>query len=202
VAVLLVAESRAWPAARAVAKTLASLAFVGVALALALGAAGSAFGWLIVGALGLSVVGDVLLLSDRSAAFLAGLGAFLVAHLVFAAAFLAGGVSASAVALAAAAAVPVGVVVLRWLAPTLGASFRAPVVAYVAAILAMCAMAVGHTAAGGPWTVVAGAIVFAASDAAVAREKFIRSSPLNKAWGLPAYYAAQLLLAWSVPGAV
>jgi uncharacterized membrane protein YhhN len=196
VAALLVAEFRAWPAARAVAKTLASLAFVGVALAL--DASASVHGGLIVAALGLSVLGDVLLLSDRSAAFLAGLGAFLAAHLVFAAAFLAGGVATPAAALAAVAAVPVGVAVLRWLGPTLGPSFRAPVVAYVAAILVMCALAVGHAAAGGHGLVVAGALLFAASDLAVAREKFVRPSPLNKTWGLPAYYLAQLLLAWSV----
>ena len=43
-----------------------------------------------------------------------------------------------------------------------------------------------------------GAIVFAASDVAVARDRFVARSFVNRAWGLPAYYAAQLVLAWSV----
>ena len=41
-------------------------------------------------------------------------------------------------------------------------------------------------------------VLFAGSDVAVARQRFIVQSFANKAWGLPTYYAAQLLLALSI----
>ena len=43
-----------------------------------------------------------------------------------------------------------------------------------------------------------GALLFFASDLAVARDKFVAPGVINKLWGLPAYYGGQLLLAWAV----
>ena len=146
----------------------------------------------------LSLVGDALLLSERTAAFLAGLGAFLLAHAAYSVAFAWAGVSLPALAGAAVAAVALGAGVLRWLGPGLGPSYRGPVVAYVAVILIMVSLAVGHAAHSGRWGVAVGALVFAASDLAVARQKFVRAAFVNKAWGLPAYYVAQWMLAGSV----
>jgi hypothetical protein len=40
--------------------------------------------------------------------------------------------------------------------------------------------------------------MFFVSDLAVARERFIEHTFLNKTWGLPLYYGGQLLLATSV----
>jgi uncharacterized membrane protein YhhN len=40
-----------------------------------------------------------------------------------------------------------------------------------------------------------GALAFTASDISVARDRFARHEFLNRAWGLPLYYAAQLLIA-------
>src|SRR5690606_11871323 len=85
VAVQIVADRRAWPRVRAVAKLGASSCFV--ALAVALGADQSAYGRLVLGALLLGWLGDALLLSRRPPAFMAGLGAFLLAHALYAAAF-------------------------------------------------------------------------------------------------------------------
>ena len=45
---------------------------------------------------------------------------------------------------------------------------------------------------------VAGAVLFAVSDISVARDQFVRPAFINRLWGLPLYYAAQLLLAGSV----
>jgi uncharacterized membrane protein YhhN len=57
----------------------------------------------------------------------------------------------------------------------------------------------GHSAATPTrWEVAAGALLFAASDLAVARDRFVRPALRNKLWGLPAYFAAQLLLAASL----
>jgi uncharacterized membrane protein YhhN len=59
----------------------------------------------------------------------------------------------------------------------------------------MSTLACGVTAAGGPWAVAAGALAFTASDVSVARDRFVRPQFLNRAWGLPLYYVAQLLIA-------
>jgi len=199
VAGLLLAERFARPVAHAVLKLSASLAFVLVALSL--DALASGYGRWIVAALALSWLGDAALLSRRPGAFLAGLGAFLLAHLCFALAFCFGAFSLEAFLIALAPALGAGVAVGRWLWPHLGAADRGPVAAYLAAILVMCAAAAGYGAATGRWQVLLGAVMFAASDVAVARDRFVVRSFRNKAWGSPAYYVAQLILAWSIASA-
>lgn len=194
--VLVLLPERAPLAARAAAKLGASSAFVGVALAL--GALQTLFGQCLLAGLVLGWIGDACLLSRRSGAFLAGLGAFLLAHAGYAIAFVAAAVAPGALAVALPLAAGVGVVVLRWLMPHVPEGFKGPVLAYVVVILAMCVAAAAHTFASGPARVLAGALLFAASDVAVARERFVAPSPLNRRWGLPTYYAGQLLLAWSV----
>lgn len=196
VALLLVAEWRSARGARALFKTAASLAFV--LAAWMAGAAASGYGQLVLAALAFGVLGDVLLLSARSAAFLGGLAAFLGCHALFAAAFVQAGVSLPATGLGLAVALPVGALILRWLWPHLGPQFRAPVVVYVVVILAMCALAAGADARQGGHRLLPAALLFALSDIAVAREKFVSPGFVNRAWGLPLYYVAQLLFAASV----
>jgi uncharacterized membrane protein YhhN len=196
VAGLLLAERFAWPFARTVFKMGASSAFVLVALAL--DAPASIYGRLILAALVLAWLGDAVLVSRRRDAFLAGLGAFLLAHLCFALAVVVEAFPLAPFLVALAPALASGIPVLRWLWPHLRAADRGPVAAYVAAILVMCAAAAGYGAATGHWRVLPGAVMFAASDIAVARDRFVAKGFRNKVWGLPAYYVAQLLLAWSI----
>lgn len=185
---------------RAVTKLGASSCFV--ALALALGAPGSPYGQWVLAALLLGWLGDALLLSRREPAFLGGLGAFLLSHLCFAAAFLEPGpLALGAVAVATLVALAFGAVVLRWLWPHLRPSLQAPVLAYVVVILLMCITAAGHAGTSGRWEVLAAALLFAASDLAVARDRFVMPGFVNRLWGWPTYFAAQLLLAGSVAGA-
>jgi uncharacterized membrane protein YhhN len=193
---LLAAERRGHFWARVACKLCASTAFVLVALLL--GADQSTYGRWILAALALGWLGDALLLSARSGAFLAGLGAFLLSHLCFAAAFAAGAFSITVFVAALPVSVGFGALVTRWLWPHLTREFRVPVLAYITAILAMCAAAAGFAAASGRWLPLLGALLFTASDLFVARDQFIVRRFRNKAWGLPAYYVAQLLLAWSV----
>jgi len=195
---LLVVDRQGWPIGRVVAKLAASTGFVLVALAL--GATGTRYGQLILGALLLGWVGDALLLSRAAKAFLGGLGAFLLSHLLFAAAFATGALSWPAMGVAAVVALVFGAVVLRWLLPHTPAEMRVPVLAYVVVILAMCITAAGHAVATQRWMVLLGAVMFAASDIAVARERFVRPGFINQLWGWPAYFVAQLVLAWTVVG--
>lgn len=183
-----------WHARRPViwiAKPLASLGFVLAAVANE--AFATRYGVLVFVALVLSFAGDVLLIPKRT--FLAGLGAFLLAHVAFAAAFVERGFDRRASGAAFIALVVVAAIVHRWLSPHLPSKFRLPVLAYIAAIVVMASLALGVRDS---WFVRAGAVAFFLSDLSVARDQFVSKSFTNKAWGLPLYYAAQLLLACSV----
>jgi uncharacterized membrane protein YhhN len=68
------------------------------------------------------------------------------------------------------------------------------VVAYCLAIGAMLWLAQGVDRP----EVRLGAVLFAASDLFVARDRFVRPGLANRALGLPLYYAAQVLLALAV----
>ena len=176
------------------AKPVASGAFV--AAAVASGGLDWGVGRGIVAALALSWLGDVLLIPPGTGAcFRAGMASFAAAHLAFAAAFLAAdpaprpAIAAAAVMGAALAAVG------RWLPPHLRGPFRIAVPAYSLAIAAMVALAAGAAASLGRPALAAGAALFALSDLSVARERFVAPGLGNALWGLPLYFAAQLLLA-------
>lgn len=198
--VLVFAEWRRDTRLRMIAKTIASLAFVAVAV---LGMRDSAYARWILAGLVLGTVGDIALLGKSDRSFLVGLGAFLLGHLSYVVAC--GQVRSPLDWLTDAHAfslIPIAIALtaLQWLWPRLGA-MRIPVVGYMLAIVAMMIGAIAVARASDMSTrtcLVTGAALFFASDLAVARDKFVEQSFTNRAWGLPAYYAGQLLIAWSV----
>ena len=196
VLVLLVLDRLESTIGRVIAKLAASTCFVGVAVAL--GATGSNYGKLILGALVLGWMGDALLLSRAPKAFMGGLGAFLLSHVLFVVAFGSGALSVPAMVVAAVVAVLFGAGVLRWLMPHAPQEFKGPVLAYVVVILAMCVAAAGHAFASQRWAVLVGALLFTASDLSVARDRFVQPGFVNRLWGWPTYFVAQLVLAWTV----
>jgi len=156
---------------------------------------------LLVAALALSAVGDAFLSRDGEKAFLGGLASFLAAHIVYVALFLKTGgglelLSAQswrgAIALAMAA---FSIVMLAALWRRVGPQLRVPIAIYVAAILAMGLSAL---TTGNAW-VIAGAVLFIASDGLLAAERFLLAaiSP-HRVWMRYAvwvlYYAAQLAI--------
>jgi uncharacterized membrane protein YhhN len=196
VAVLLVGAVRGHAPTERLAKPLASTGFVAVAVAA--GGLDGGYGRAVLGALVLSWVGDVCLLSRRRGWFLAGLGAFLLGHVAYGLAFWIHGVTLSWLLGSAVVLVVPALWVRRWLAPHVPADMRAPVDAYVVVITAMVALSLACTAAGGsPWIAV-GAIGFYLSDLAVARDRFVCRTLRNRLWGLPLYYGAQLVLACTI----
>jgi uncharacterized membrane protein YhhN len=196
VACLLVAEYRGSQAGKWLAKPVASAAFVAVALVS--GALESSYGLSLLAGLLLCLVGDILLIpATRPAVFRAGVFAFLAGHVAYAAAFLTRPLSLAWLFIAAAALAVALWRVWCWLQPTLPAAMRMPVQAYFAVIAVMATLACGVKGAGGPASVAIGALAFTASDVSVARDRFVRPQFLNRAWGLPLYYAAQVLLALS-----
>ncbi len=221
-AVLVGAEYRHARLARAIAKPIASLAFIAVGYLAIEGTVDrlavfairvppelASFSRHVLIGLVLGAVGDVALLGKSQRAFLGGLTAFLLGHLayVIACIHLVGpGETLGLAGAYAVAPVVVGLGALVWLWPRLG-SMRVPVIAYVATIIAMvvAAIAVGRCdalPARNRELLVAGAALFFASDLAVARDKFVGAAFVNRAWGLPCYYAGQLLIAWSLSFAV
>ena len=186
-AALVFAEWRQLARLRVIAKIVASLAFFDIGMI-----AGRDPSWIVLG-LGLGVVGDIALLGRGKPAFLVGLGAFLLGHVAYVIAFARVVPIAEWATPLAALPVAVAAGALAYLWPHLG-SLRVAVIAYVIVIVAMVAgaLAIGRE------PVRLGALLFFASDLSVARDKFVAQSFANKAWGLPAYYAGQLLIAWSL----
>ncbi len=192
----LVGSERADSPLRKLWKPLASVGFLAVALVD--GVPEDLFGRLLLAGLIFSFVGDVALLGSSEWSFLAGLAAFLLAHLWYGGAFWAAGPSwpwalASVVVLAGALAA-----VGRWLLPSVTGRLRVPVIVYMVVITLMVALAFGTVGGGSSLWLAIGAGLFYLSDLAVARQEFVAPGFVNRAWGLPVYYAAQLILAASI----
>ncbi len=194
VAGCLVAERRASQGLLWVAKPLASASFLWAAFAF--GALASPFGRWIAAGLGASALGDLLLIPKGAPrALRAGMLAFGVGHALFAAAFWRHGIEPGPLLGASVLVFAVCVAGWRRLGPRLGPEHRVAVRLYSGVIGAMLASALGAGLCGAPWQASLGAVLFALSDLAVAQDRFVAPSFASTLWGLPAYYAAQLLLA-------
>jgi uncharacterized membrane protein YhhN len=178
---------RAWAA-----KTVASTCFV--ALAVHNNAFSSNYGIFVLGALALSWIGDILLLSPRGGLLLAGIAAFLLAHIAFAIAFATLTLDPSVFVAALTFWNVAALLLIRWLWKYLAGTKRIAVIAYLAVITVVAALAF---ATGSP-IISSAAAFFAVSDISVARDRFVKRSIANRAWGIPLYYLAQVLFAMSL----
>ncbi len=206
VLILLIAERQGLEYLRWIAKTAASAAFVAFAYAgVGLGGsldliAMSPKKYLFFGLVA-CMAGDILLLPKARLSFLLGMAAFGVGHILYIFAF---GHLGASLPLAALLSIVIIIfverVVLREIIPNLGA-MAAPVRAYALVTSIMVATILSTIASGDiRWGLVFGAVSFAISDVAVARDQFVKDQFANKLWGLPLYYGAQLLIAGSVSG--
>ncbi len=204
---LVLAEYRAWALCRIVAKSSASALFIVVGALAIMTCNGVPDRWqtLILVGLVLGALGDVALLRSSERAFLAGLAVFLLGHVAYVLACMdlvpVGDWLSIAGPLAIGPCV-VGIAALAWLWPRLG-SMKIPVLAYVVTIVAMvigalAALRADEIPAHSRQLLAIGAVLFFASDLAVARDRFVSHDVINRAWGLPAYYVGQLLIAWSI----
>ena len=138
------------------------------------------------------------MLSARKPIFLIGLFSFLGGHLAFGAAFLMRGVDWTWTVASLGALGLFALLLDRALAPRVDANFKFPVRIYIAVITLMASLAFGSWGAGHHWCVPLGAIAFLLSDVTVALDRFVEARFVNRLVGLPLYYGAQALLAWSV----
>jgi len=162
---------------------------------------GSAYdGWIVAG-LVLSFAGDLALVSRERRGFLAGLVAFLLAHVAYAIAFLGVAWPLAVPWVALAVIVAASLAAYLHFRPHLG-TMRAPVAVYIAVISVMLAAAWTLAATRQDpfgWQVAAGATLFYLSDIAVARRRFTPGAGFaTRAIGLPTYYVAQFLLALTI----
>ena len=196
---LLIAEKRESQQLKWIFKPLAALGFV--AAALSLNAQAHGYGQAVIVALVLSLIGDVCLIPNAVGRwFLLGLSAFLLGHLGFAIAFIIRGVDPVWIGLATVPAVGLGVVIYRWLAPDVSAQMKRPVQAYVGVITMMLILAIGTSAVDGHWLITLAATGFWLSDISVANGRFKNAGFVNRLWGIPLYFVAQLVFAATTVG--
>jgi uncharacterized membrane protein YhhN len=193
---LLFAEERQSHTGKWIFKPAASTAFV--AMALFAGALDSPYGIAVLVALCLSWLGDVLLIPKDKRAFKAGVLAFLAGHLGFGAAFVLLGVDLVWTAVAAVGLAVVGVVVGRWIVGQTPPKLKGAVVAYIVVISVMVALGVGVVTGGGHPLMLVAAVAFYLSDITVARNRFMKEEFVNRLVGLPLYYGAQVLFAFTI----
>lgn len=197
VSALTTAEWRDDSGAQGILKPLCALGFI--LLAVICGALNSTYGLLILLALMFCALGDVALLSrDKPKLFKIGMAAFGLGHSVLAAAFFSQGFN------------PIGLmtgVLLGLLAATLFViliwrdvpqNMRSAVCSYIVIIGLMLVTATSVSYETGIWIVWLGAVMFAASDIIVARDRFVTHAPWHPFIITPLYFGAQALFALSV----
>jgi uncharacterized membrane protein YhhN len=194
-AVLLVGEWKGRFALCALGKPVASLGFL--VAAIGFGAFDSDYGRIVFVGLVFGAFGDVFLLGRARGFFIAGLVSFLLGHVAYVVAFASLSMDPTYAAATAVAMVILMASIARWVFPH-APGMRVPIAAYMFVIGLMCVAGVGAAGAGAPWMVPVGALMFTASDIGVVRDRFVSRGFVNRAIGLPLYYAAQLLIAWSI----
>jgi uncharacterized membrane protein YhhN len=175
-----------------------------IAAALAMDPADDAARAALVVALVLSALGDVFLMLPARQPnvpgpnlFVAGLGAFLLAHMAYVVGFVLEGVEG--------AGLLVGLVPVAFLIAVVGRpvtravkagdepELALPVTAYIAVISAMVLFAFGTT----DGRAAAGALLFADSDSLIAWERFVHARPWGPLTIIVTYHLAQALLTLS-----
>jgi uncharacterized membrane protein YhhN len=182
--------SRTW---QWVFKPVASTLFLGVALASS--ALESSYGTWIFAGLVFSWLGDVLLIpKDQATTFKAGILSFLLAHVAYAVAFITLGQQATSLLTGALMVSVAALVLANRIREAVPPDLSRMVLAYMVVISIMLMLASGASGAVSiPWIFI-GALLFYLSDLAVARERFFEDAFVNKLFGLPTYYLAQVIL--------
>ncbi len=164
----------------------------------------NALGLMVCAALALSAIGDGFMAGDPKRWLPLGLGSFLIAHILYVAAFWMLGEHGHWLSPLRAGLIAVSVLgaisMLVWLWPHLGA-MRAAVSVYIAAIVAM--LATSMLLPWQAWPIMVGAAAFMASDAILSAELF-RGTKLAGSgrltayaiWGL--YYGGQAAIAYGL----
>lgn len=148
------------------------------------------------------LAGDVLLALPGDKSFLMGLVAFLAGHIGYVAAFLHLAEPSPWGWVGAVVTAGTSGSIYVWLRPHLG-KLHIPVAFYIVVITGMLSAAwlvlgSSRVAPGGQAMICTGAVFFYSSDLFVARDRFLENLFVNRLLGLPLYYTAQFMIAFSV----
>ncbi len=139
-----------------------------------------------VAALALSLLGDVFLMLPRDA-FVPGLASFLLAHLAYVVGLRLEGFSTEQLVVGVAVALVVTATTGREILRHADAKLRGPVVAYMVAIGAMVATALGTADV----VAIAAAALFYVSDGLLAWDRFVQPFPTARLAVITTYHVAQ-----------
>ncbi len=161
------------------------------------GALRTGFGRWILAGLALCWIGDFVGPSN----FVAGLAAFLAAHVLLILASIAHGLAWPRVLRMLPSLMISSLAIVYWLSPHVPRYMALPVVLYMIAITAMVLLAAGTASDSSGRLFLLAAIVFYISDIFVARWRFVHPGPLNAFCCYPLYYTACILFGFSAwPG--
>ena len=177
-----------------VAKPLTMVVLIGAAVAMDVDET-SVQVWFVV-ALVLCLVGDVfLMLPDR---FVPGLAAFLLGHLAYIVGLHLTGIEGArfliGIVIVMAALAVIGTTILKAVRAGDEPKLAGPVVAYMFVISAMVASAIGT----GQAVAIGGAVLFYASDALIAWNRFVRETPYARVAIMVTYHLGQIGLVLSL----
>jgi uncharacterized membrane protein YhhN len=195
-----VAVARGYARAERVLKPLAMIVLIAAAVTLR-GDVPTGRWVLVLLALVFSLAGDVFLLaSDR---FVEGVGAFLLAHVAYIAAFVSSGLDAVAALIGLVVAGAISAVlyarILRGLATRGQRSLAVPLSLYVLALTGTV-VAAAATVGADDWTspasavAIVGAGLFYASDAMIGWTRFVREFPRSRVLVMVTYHVGQVCL--------
>jgi uncharacterized membrane protein YhhN len=146
--------------------------------------------------------GDVFLALPQERMFLFGLVSFLLGHVCYVIGFIWIAGPSNMTLIGAIVTIVLSGLVYIWLKPHLG-TMKKPVIAYILVISFMFISA--WSVLGMPrqpfmarLLVFAGAACFYISDIFVARDRFLKNAFVNRLLGLPLYYLAQFMIAFSI----
>lgn len=151
---------------------------------------------MLVAALALGAAGDYLLSRPGDIMFMAGMGAFSVAHILYVVLFLSLPTRLRIVPMVALVAYGVLMAVLMWEG---AGALRVPVMAYIVVIIAMGLAALSRARSEQFWVLLAGAGLFILSDTLLATRLFLWEGEAAFPGGFliwPTYWCAQFALMW------
>lgn len=182
--------------ARIMQMTFKPLAAIGFCLlAIHMGALQSLYGHLILLALAFCAVGDIALLSrTRPKLFQIGMATFGIGHVIYAVAFFKIGFHLTTAVIALAIMGSIAFFLLRYLKTHMEPDMQGPVSVYIVIITTMVVTA----AASQNMYILLPAVMFAASDMVVARDRFVSRNRRHALLISPLYFGAQALFAFSV----
>ena len=185
---------------RIITKSILSSLFV-ITVLLQPHSAPAYFNYLFVGLI-FCLVGDVCLALPQKKAFMGGLVAFLIGHLLYIFSFSSLIPISHWFSPGLFIIVGISAFIFFWLRPHLK-SMLIPVLIYILVITLMAsgALAVFGKSSfqtSGRALILTGSLCFYVSDLFVARHRFIKQEYLNRLFGLPLYYTGQFMLAFSI----